>query len=255
MRDVYTRAASILKTLTHDPVTSRTRDIKPGEDIQSIWDENQSAKFRLLKPLGKEASESTTFDEASHEGLDPKYFYDELDRLEDEVLFPEEHSAEASKTLYSGKDSALDDLINKGPSWERFIQPLGTDEEFHSDEDDNTLDGGSEVDESEDEEDEAEEEEEDVECETNEPALTDGSDECSDSDDSEEYLETRSLADGDDSRRTTKSARILDDKILPALSTKNEKADMANWRPPKDFRADVKADFIQFSNEAGMQRI
>ncbi|KAL8820584.1 MAG: hypothetical protein Q9223_001233 [Gallowayella weberi] len=147
MQDMFNPAASILKTLTHDPDTLLTRDLKPDEESMSIWEEVQQGRNRMLNPEGQ------TLEDQIAPDLDQSFFYGEADMLEDEVLFPEGFSTESSNALYSGRASALEGFGNEGPNWERFIHDLETDEELESDEDDEE----EEEDESEDEPDEDDE--------------------------------------------------------------------------------------------------
>ncbi|KAL8925664.1 MAG: hypothetical protein Q9208_003347 [Pyrenodesmia sp. 3 TL-2023] len=240
MRDMYNPAAHILKTLTRDPVTFRTRDIRPGEEVTSIWDETRRARFRLLNPRGR-PRESTAFEEDPSE-LDSSYFYGEPDVLEDEVLFPEELSTETSKALYSGKASALDDFVHNGPNWERFIQDLDTDEEMDSDDDIKSDDNEyTSEDESGDDEPEADE------GKGGHRLLENPNEERDDSEEDDDLpLETRR---GDDDRSQSAFSKELADELFEKMFSANEKEDMAvmaNWKPPRDFRENVKADFMMF---------
>ena len=108
---MYKPAASVLRTLTRDPLTMRTRDIKPGEDVLSIWDETQLGKFTTgyydVKTLLSQHSEGTY----------PSVFYNEADVLEDAVLFPDESTQGTSVALYSGKINELESFVKKAPDW------------------------------------------------------------------------------------------------------------------------------------------
>lgn len=80
LKDLYRPAAPILKTLTRDPETFRTRDAMEGEE--TIRDMIQRGKSHFID------TERQVVAENQHEDL----FYNEADGLEDMVLFPEEHS-------------------------------------------------------------------------------------------------------------------------------------------------------------------
>lgn len=111
MRDLYNPAAATLKTITRDPVTFRTRDIKPGDEVMSIWDEIQRGRSHLLNPKGR------TLEEQFAEDPHASKFYNEADMLEDAILFPEELSDDVTNNLYSGKTNALDEFVKSGPDW------------------------------------------------------------------------------------------------------------------------------------------
>ncbi|KAL9600390.1 MAG: hypothetical protein Q9219_003240 [cf. Caloplaca sp. 3 TL-2023] len=126
IQDMYNPLAPILKTLTRDRVTFRTRDFKLGEDGRSLWDDVQSGQNRMVDPEGKTPEERLLPD------LDVSHFYGEPDALEDEVLFQERLSTETATALYSGRTNALQDFVDSSPDFERFIYDLETDEELSS---------------------------------------------------------------------------------------------------------------------------
>ncbi|KAK4693776.1 hypothetical protein P7C71_g3680, partial [Lecanoromycetidae sp. Uapishka_2] len=128
-QDRYNPAAATLKTITRDPVTFRTRDIRLGEDVTSIWDEVQ--RDREPDPDG-ETLESQIIDDADKS---KSYFYNEADMLEDAVLFPEELSSKNDVGLFKGTKTGLNSFFNSGPDWVRFINDLSTDEESDDEED------------------------------------------------------------------------------------------------------------------------
>ncbi len=112
MDDLYIPAASTLRTITRDLVTFRTRDIKPGEDVESIWDEIERRPGHVLNPRGETLETQIAEDFPQH------VFYNEADVLEDAVLFPEEMAEKRSKSLYSGKANDLESFVSSGPAWE-----------------------------------------------------------------------------------------------------------------------------------------
>ena len=110
---MYRPAESVLRTLTRDPSTLRTRDIKPGEDLPSIWDETQRSQYSTVNHNPK------TREDRVIEGEPPaSIFYNEADVLEDAILFPEEVAEGKSKALYKGKANDLERFVNSGPAWE-----------------------------------------------------------------------------------------------------------------------------------------
>jgi hypothetical protein len=78
--DLYAQTADILKTLTHDGCGWQTRDIREGEQVESLWDEmiNRPEHFNW-----------GTTDAAAKQQLPKNLLYNEADILEDEMLFPD----------------------------------------------------------------------------------------------------------------------------------------------------------------------
>ena len=237
MQDQYRPAESILKTLTHDPETMRTRDLKPGEKAMSIWEEIQKVRNHMLNTKGK------TREEQLAPEFPPSYFYGEADVLEDGVLLPEEFSTESSNALYSGWVNALENFGNEGPNWERFVHDLDTEEELSSD-------GSHESEESE---------------ESDDRLLEDGNDsdgeEWEDDSENEEYehiTEKRNLLENrDDTLAIRKSPNSEKENLLSLVFSKEQQKDLTvleQWKPPRDFRADVKADFNTFHDREKSRR-
>ena len=92
-------------------MTFRTRDIKPDEQVLSIWDETQRGRSHMLNSEGRPGKAQLA------EDLHQSVFHNEADVLEDAILFPEELSIEKSSALYSGKTSTLEDFCGNGPDW------------------------------------------------------------------------------------------------------------------------------------------
>ena len=123
-QDLYNPAESALRTITRDTVTLRARDIKPGEQVDSIWDTIQ--KGRMSSWLLEDNKQKPT---EVHEP-DVSKFYNEADVLEDAILFPEQTASGTVGGLFRGHETAMQDFMSKGPDWERFIHDLDTDEEL-----------------------------------------------------------------------------------------------------------------------------
>jgi len=104
----------------------RVRDIDPGEQVKSIWDDIVGGRTVSLDIDKQGMSERESWGESS--------FYSEADAVEDTVLFPEETSTGDVKTVYKANNSAIDNYVSKGPDWVRFILDLDTDEDVDDDE-------------------------------------------------------------------------------------------------------------------------
>lgn len=227
VQDMYSPFEPILKTLTRDHETFRTRDIKPGEDVKSLWDEVKGARNVMVNSRGETPEERLVPD------LDASYFYGEPDVLEDEVLFPEELSTETWNALYSGRANALGKFVNSGPDWERFIHDLETDEELESsDEDDHLLEDGSE-------ENESEEENELLDLLLGKVAADTDSDCGQDNKEKNESNPPGQLS----------TINAIKSKLGLAPLSQEEHDDqimMSNWEPPRDFRENVEEDFYRY---------
>ena len=105
-------------------MTLRARDIKPGEQVDSIWDTIQKGRVSSWL-LENNSQKPTEFHEP-----DMSKFYNEADVLEDAILFPEQTASGTVGGLFRGHETAMQDFMAKGPDWERFILDLDTDEEL-----------------------------------------------------------------------------------------------------------------------------
>ncbi|KAH7142034.1 hypothetical protein EDB81DRAFT_948268 [Dactylonectria macrodidyma] len=87
-RDVYAHMKPLLQTLTRESDTMRTRQIKPGEVVKSLWETvtDERNEFRLFDIKDRNVMDR------SHSDLSqsPYMFYNEANAAEDEVLFPDE---------------------------------------------------------------------------------------------------------------------------------------------------------------------
>lgn len=122
--DIYNVAAPILKTLITEANSHRSRGIKPGE--RSIYDElhDERARIQLSDPTRK-----------FKQDIPQSLFYNEMDALEDEILFPEEHQGEDSSIPVGQSTNLLEQFERHGQlNPMRFALDLDTDEEL-SDED------------------------------------------------------------------------------------------------------------------------
>lgn len=87
-RDSYLHMEPLLRTLTREKDTMRTRKIAPGEDVESIWDHvmGEQVQFRVFN-IQEDKITSRNPDEL---GDSPYMFYSKANVVEDEILFPDE---------------------------------------------------------------------------------------------------------------------------------------------------------------------
>ncbi|KAH7304580.1 hypothetical protein B0I35DRAFT_484412 [Stachybotrys elegans] len=89
-RDVYQHKQALLRTLTREKETMRVRQIKPGENVSSLWGDvtSPSVEFRLFDVNMKSHDVRTRTD--ADFVRSPYLFYNEASAAEDRVLFPDE---------------------------------------------------------------------------------------------------------------------------------------------------------------------
>lgn len=158
--DQCSLAAPVLKTLYKDEVAHRVWDIQPGDKVESIYDHicGPDVKFRYGKvedAWGKNASglvrAKAVFDE---DNIFPRnYFYNEIDKSEDAILFPEELEARKINPSDIGK-------VEPFGQWEATLTMRGFIKGWSS-EDSEDLDDSSEYDSEMDEDDDYEDDFED----------------------------------------------------------------------------------------------
>ena len=120
MPDAFNIAAPILKTVTRDSNSHRVREIKPGDEAESIYDEihHPGTQFKIFNE-DRQVLEKT-----------PRYlFYNDVDALEDKVLFPEETHGPGDENEIGNALNSLVALEEQGPDINRFVFDLDTDEE------------------------------------------------------------------------------------------------------------------------------
>ena len=218
-QDLYNPAESALRTITRDTASLRARDIKPGEQVDSIWDTVQ--KGRMSSWLVEDNTRKPT---ELHEP-DLSNFYNKADVLEDAILFPEQTASGTVGGLFNGHETAMQDFMSKGPDWERFIHDLDTDEEldFSDTETGDTLEIGSHDEQAGGKDDKR---------------LVKGM---------MKRARERDYTCGEDSNS---EAGFSDSQITRLVSmTEDEKQDVAlmkNWKSPSFQRGDVEKDFYTF---------
>ena len=114
---MYGPSSGILKTLTREPETYRTRDLRPGADAKTIWDDvlEGVARYYDYQKLGETDDQHVN------------YWYNKADILEDDILFPSDRQG---KALYKANRPAVDRHADRQPDFARFIA-----DESSSDED------------------------------------------------------------------------------------------------------------------------
>jgi hypothetical protein len=127
-KEIYQPMAHILKTLTRDH-NQRPRDLKPGEEAETLWDELQNPMFRMAfgKATLKEAPSG--FDRPEATQLPKGWTYTEADAQEDAILFPEELIDPNAEQPVQEASSSLDAWERRGPSLKRLVYDMESDEE------------------------------------------------------------------------------------------------------------------------------
>ncbi|KAG4026378.1 hypothetical protein MFRU_041g00230 [Monilinia fructicola] len=120
-KDLYKPAESILKTLYRDE-DSNYRDVRPGDPVQFVnqWDylQDEESKFFYGDIDGPNQLPTEPTD-----SWPSNLFYNKADALEDEVLFPEERTEEASNALLAvGKKDSLRAFEEEDFSIKRFVE-------------------------------------------------------------------------------------------------------------------------------------
>ncbi|EKG18620.1 hypothetical protein MPH_04093 [Macrophomina phaseolina MS6] len=138
--DLYRPSEHILRTITRDKETQRTRDIKPGEEgkVPSIWDDINSDNNRV-----KFFTDDAESADELQDDMPTEWKYNEADRLEDEVLFPWEQKrvadagegkagdikpADAEEELLASQ-GRMHRFESLGPNFKKWAYDLDTDDE------------------------------------------------------------------------------------------------------------------------------
>ena len=94
----------------------RTRDIRPVEEVNSIWDDIQRGHMRMVNTDGNFAEGE------QGETDDIRKLYNQAGSLEDAILFAEEVSEDNRVTLYKGKTNDLEKFVTSGPDVSRSLR-------------------------------------------------------------------------------------------------------------------------------------
>jgi hypothetical protein len=125
--DIYGPAGPVLKTITRDGETHRARDIQPGEEVMSVWDDvnHPGTKFFYSKDENHmDQSEGNlalqrVFDEPNK--FPRNLFYHKADELEDAILFPGELAHKKLDPLDVGKSDPIG-IWEEGFSLKGFVE-------------------------------------------------------------------------------------------------------------------------------------
>ncbi|KAF1978912.1 hypothetical protein BU23DRAFT_595428 [Bimuria novae-zelandiae CBS 107.79] len=126
VKDMFKICAPIFETITMEKDTHRVRSIKPGEDVESMWDffkaNAQAFQYRPKNPQDMK------------KGLDPAFIYTEADAIEDAILFPEEGTGEMNDHVFRANPSTIE-MFEKKPTanLRQFAQDLVSKKELSAD--------------------------------------------------------------------------------------------------------------------------
>ncbi|KKZ63042.1 hypothetical protein EMCG_02612 [[Emmonsia] crescens] len=224
--EVLGASAPYLKTVTTDPLTHRVRDIKLGEQVESVYDvyEREDTIVRFRNSKGKLGT-----------GLPRQVKYNEADALEDAILFPGEFTGEATSNRMKTMTNQLTDFEQGRIKnyVKRFAYDLESDDEYNSE------DFDSEEYYSDDEEDEWAESDFSETSSLNQSGESklEEFDKDQDKDGHEENEESRELSDSD------LSNNILDD-FLEAVEKANDILEEFGPGPEDD--DNMRLEFMEF---------
>lgn len=122
-KELYNLAAPILKTLYNDPETLRVRDIKPGDQVESIYDHVNNANtlfcYGPVESLREANDEGREIEE--QEKFPRNLWYNDADKAEDAILFPEELVDVKADPLGIGKLGPLQNMERGGFSMKKWV--------------------------------------------------------------------------------------------------------------------------------------
>lgn len=116
--DTFNLAAPILQTLTREEDSQRVREIRTGENVESIYDTIHDERTKFMM-----------FDDNRNplENIPKHIFHDEVDEMEGRILFPEENLENRTDIVVG--EGGLEQDMQKSPDLKRFVYDLDTDEE------------------------------------------------------------------------------------------------------------------------------
>lgn len=126
IRENYKLSEPMLRTLVRDRDSLRVREIKAGEDtVRSLYDViySEGTEFRFY-------NENREPMEKMPRGI----FYNDIDALEENILFAEENVGPRLGLVAGGETNNLNKLESEGPDMTRFVYDLDTDDELPDDE-------------------------------------------------------------------------------------------------------------------------
>ncbi|KAM0283247.1 hypothetical protein ACHAQK_011072 [Fusarium lateritium] len=107
-RDMYHHMEPLLRSLHRNEETMATRQIKPGENVRSIWDTvmDERAEFRLFDISGRKVTCRTDADIADS----PYMFYNQANSVEDAILFPDELNSNKTSVAFREIRNGVSDI-------------------------------------------------------------------------------------------------------------------------------------------------
>ncbi|KAF2197150.1 hypothetical protein GQ43DRAFT_484368 [Delitschia confertaspora ATCC 74209] len=129
-KDCFSLARPIIETITRDPETKRARTIRPGEKVNSIWDDINNSTSGVVKW----SPDTGEIDEGTH-GIMTSHKYSEADEIEDVYLFPMEAAGKLKNNLYKKHMNAMEKFESKPPiDLRRWVKDADTDDTLSEDE-------------------------------------------------------------------------------------------------------------------------
>ncbi|KAF5978634.1 major facilitator superfamily transporter [Fusarium coicis] len=97
-RDMYVHMEPLLRSLHRNEKTMRTRQIKPGENLKSLWDTiaDERSEFRLFDVSNKKV----TMRKDTELAESPYMFYNKANEVEDAILFPDELTSDRKSVAF-----------------------------------------------------------------------------------------------------------------------------------------------------------
>ncbi|CAG9978536.1 unnamed protein product [Clonostachys byssicola] len=92
-REIYSHMEPLLSSLTREETTMRTRKIKPGEDVRTLWDIVNSDSSEFIMYQVNESDKKVVTKKGAELAKCSYLFYNEGNVLEDAILFPDELQA------------------------------------------------------------------------------------------------------------------------------------------------------------------
>jgi hypothetical protein len=130
--DIYNPAERVLKTICKDPESHRFRDVRPGEEIESVWDHIHHEGTQFLYgtlPDRTDGSDTTQRFLDESKNVPRGLFYHKADELEDDILFPEERAEKKLDPLNVGKADPIE-IWQEGLSLRKFVEGWESDSDF-----------------------------------------------------------------------------------------------------------------------------
>lgn len=115
-----------MRTIVRDPTTSRARDVKPGEEVVTLWEEVSQSTFHISTDLAHD--DDGDEDEDGKRRRNWKIFYNDADALEDAVLFPDELDSTKAVAKFRNISNPISQFVIEGPEVSKWIKDLDIDD-------------------------------------------------------------------------------------------------------------------------------